>query len=286
MQRKVLVTGATGFIGNYVVTELLNQGFTVIATSSFQEKAKTAVWFSDVTYIPFNFNDFDASINYFDFFQQPDLVIHLTWQGLPNYKADFHLTKNLPLQKSFLHNLLQNGLKDLTVTGTCFEYGMKEGCLTETMDCEPANSYAIAKNELRIELEKLTAISGCSFKWLRLFYMYGKRQSANSLISQLDRALKAKEESFNMSGGEQVRDFLPVEKVAANIVAAARQTEIEGTINCCSGVPVTVKAFVEAYLETKEQQIQLNLGYYPYADYEPMCFWGSDLKFKTIKQIQ
>jgi nucleoside-diphosphate-sugar epimerase len=282
MQQKVLVTGATGFIGNYIVQQLLHKGFTVIATSSSEEKAKAAEWFSDVIYIPFNFNEFDNSINYFNFFQEPDLVIHLAWEGLPNYKDDFHLTKNLPLQKAFLQNLLQNGLKDLTVTGTCFEYGMKEGCLIETMECEPANFYAIAKNELRIELEKLTDTYNCSFKWARLFYMYGKGQSPKSLISQLDKALKKGDAIFNMSGGEQVRDFLSIEKVANYIVAIATQQKVEAVINCCSGQPITVKQFVNDYLQSKKETIQLNLGYYPYPDYEPMRFWGDDTKLKSI----
>ncbi len=281
MQQKVLVTGATGFIGNYVVQELLDKGLTVITTSSSEEKAKTAVWYNAVTYIPFNFDAFDNSINYFNLFQQPNLVIHLAWEGLPNYKDDFHITKNLPLQKAFLYNLLQNGLTDLTVTGTCFEYGMKEGCLIETMECEPANPYAIAKNELRIELEKLTAAHKCSFKWIRLFYMYGKGQSPKSLISQLDKALEKDDTDFKMSGGEQVRDFLPIEKVAAYLVTIAVQQSVTGIINCCSGQPVSVKDFVKAYLKAKGKSIQLLLGAYPYTDYEPMHFWGGTDKLNS-----
>jgi nucleoside-diphosphate-sugar epimerase len=282
MAKKILVTGATGFIGNYVTATLLQEGYEVIATSSSAAGAFTAGWYNRVTYIPFNFNEFDTAVDYFSYFNQPDILIHLAWEGLPNYKDNFHLTKNLPLQKAFLQNLLQNGLKDLTITGTCFEYGMKEGCLSEDMECEPANPYAVAKNELRLELESLTAFYNCSFKWVRLFYMYGKGQSPKSLISQLDRALDNGDEIFNMSVGEQVRDFLPVEKVTAYIAAIAVQQKVTGIINCCSGVAVTVKQFVENYLAEKNKRIQLNLGYYPYADYEPMRFWGDDSKLKNI----
>lgn len=282
MKKKVLVTGATGFIGNYVVQELLKKGFDIIATSSTAGKVALTEWHKKVTYISFNLDEFDNNINYFDLFQQPDMVIHLAWQGLPNYKADFHLTKNLPLHTIFLQNLLQNGLKDLTVTGTCFEYGMKEGCLTETMECEPGNPYAVAKNELRIELEKLTPDYNCNFKWVRLFYMYGKGQNPKSLISQLDTALEDGEKVFNMSGGQQVRDYLPVEQVAAYIVLIATQKKVTGIINCCSGIPVTVEQFVNDYLKSVHKNIQLNLGYYPYTDYEPMAFWGDNNKLKSI----
>lgn len=282
MQQKILVTGATGFIGNYVIQELLNKGFAVIATSSSLSKASGADWFDKVKYIPFNFNDFNDAVDYYQYFDKPGGLIHLAWEGLPNYKEAFHLTKNLPQQQAFLQNLLRNGLKDLTVTGTCFEYGMKEGCLTETMECEPGNPYAIAKNELRKTLEQATALAGCSFKWVRLFYMYGKGQSPKSLISQLDKALENGDAIFNMSGGEQVRDFLPIEKVAAYIVAIATQHAITGVVNCCSGEPVTVKQFVEDYLRSKHKTIQLNPGYYPYPDYEAMRFWGDNTRLQLI----
>jgi dTDP-6-deoxy-L-talose 4-dehydrogenase (NAD+) len=160
---------------------------------------------------------------------------------------------------------------------------MKEGCLTEEMDCEPANPYAIAKNDLRIQLELLQSRLSFNFKWIRLFYMYGQGQSVKSLISQLETALENNEPQFNMSGGEQVRDFLPVEQVAANIVIIALQNKVQGIINCCSGKPVTVRSFVEDYLKANNKSILLNLGYYPYTDYEPMKFWGDTSKLKLIQ---
>jgi len=112
--------------------------------------------------------------------------------------------------------------------------------------------------------------------------MYGMGQNPNSLLSQLDRALANSEAVFNMSGGEQVRDFLPVEKVAEYIVEIALQKKVNGVINCCSGNPITVKGFVENYLKKINRKITLNLGYHPYPDYEPMRFWGDDTKLNTI----
>ncbi|MEP6675269.1 MAG: NAD(P)-dependent oxidoreductase [Ferruginibacter sp.] len=280
--QKILVTGATGFIGHYVVTALLEKGFAVTATSRDKEKAATQSWFSKVNYIPFDLKDFDNSKDYFRHFNEPDKLIHLAWEGLPNYKETFHVQENLPRHFNFLKNLLEHGLKDITVTGTCFEYGMKEGCLSEDMECEPANPYAIAKNELRCKLQQLEGRLHFNLKWIRLFYMFGRGQSPKSLISQLDKALEANEPVFNMSEGEQVRDFLPVEKVAEYIVAVAGQQSVTGIINCCSGKPVTVKEFVLEYLKEKNKSISLNFGYYPYADYEPMRFWGDERKLKTV----
>jgi nucleoside-diphosphate-sugar epimerase len=279
--RKILVTGATGFIGNYVVEELLKNNYNVIASSSNPEKANKFSWFSQVEYVPFNLDQFDSSINYQSFFGNPSAMIHLAWEGLPNYKSTFHLDINLPRQIAFLKNLIQNGLEDLTVTGTCFEYGMKEGMLSEDKPAEPANPYALAKDTLRKMLEELQEFKKFSFKWVRLFYMYGKGQNPNSLFSQLDEAIKNNNEIFNMSGGEQQRDYLPVEKVAEYIVKIALQKKVEGIINCCSGRPISVKQLIENYLLEKHANIKLNLGYYPYPDYEPMNFWGDDKKLKT-----
>ena len=280
--KKFLVTGATGFVGNYVIEELLKNNVTVIATSTNIEKAQQFAWFSKVVFIPFNLETYDAHLNYFQYFNNPDSMIHLAWEGLPNYKSDFHLVTNLPRHSAFLENLISNGLKDITVTGTCFEYGMQEGCLSEDMQPLPDNPYAVAKDELRKRIESLQKIYNFSFKWARLFYMYGKGQNPKSILSQLEAALKNGETVFNMSGGEQIRDYLPIEKVAENIVKISMQHNINGIINCCSGNPIKIKDFVAEYLLSVNKKINLNLGYYPYPDYEPMRFWGDNSKLKLI----
>lgn len=279
---KVLVTGATGFIGNYVIVELLKRNIEVIATSTNIDKAKKCNWFNKVEYYPFVFSDI-IEHNLFEYFNKPDKLIHLAWQGLPNYMAEFHLTENLPHQKEFLANLIRNNLKDITVTGTCFEYGKQEGELSEDIECKPENTYSIAKNELRIFLEQLKLQQSFILKWVRLFYIFGKGQNSKSLFSQLSTAIKNSDKTFNMSGGEQVRDFLPIEAVSQNIVNISLQNAIVGIINNCSGNPVRVKDFVQQYLKLKKINMQLNLGYYPYSDFEPFSFWGNNEKIKNIK---
>jgi nucleoside-diphosphate-sugar epimerase len=279
--KKILVTGATGFIGHYVIAELLSRNCQVIATATSVDNASRQAWYGKVRFIPYSIGD-QLPENLYEFFERPDAMIHLAWAGLPNYKSAFHVEVNLPQQFAFLTNLINHGLTDLTVTGTCFEYGMQEGSLSEDMPALPANPYAIAKDNLRKELQNYQLRKPFSLKWVRLFYMYGKGQNPNSLLSQLEKALDEGKEIFNMSGGEQVRDFLPVEKVAAHITDIALQTEVSGIINCCSGKPVTVKTLVEAYIKLRRKNIQLNLGYYPYPDYEPMAFWGDDTKLKKV----
>jgi dTDP-6-deoxy-L-talose 4-dehydrogenase (NAD+) len=282
IMNKILVTGATGFLGNYVIQELLKHHCSVIATSSDRARAKKKKWYFDVEYISFDLGKMDRNTDYFKFFKKPDAVIHLAWEGLPNYKSSFHEEINLPRHENFLGNLIQNGLNDLAVTGTCLEYGMQEGELREDMSTIPTNSYAIAKNKLYKYLVSIQKAHSFSLKWIRLFYMFGEGQNPNSLLSQLDKALNEGLTSFNMSGGEQTRDYLPVEKVAEYIVKISLQKKVTGVINCSSGKPITIKSFVENYLKLKNKNIQLNLGYFPYPDYEPMHFWGDNSKLKSI----
>jgi dTDP-6-deoxy-L-talose 4-dehydrogenase (NAD+) len=209
-------------------------------------------------------------------------MIHLSWAGLPNYRDNFHLEQNLPRHKIFLENIIRNGLQNINITGTCFEYGMQEGKLSEDMQSLPQNPYAQAKNQLRMFIEDLKKSCSFEYKWIRLFYMFGKGQNAKSLFSQLQQALDNHDEVFNMSGGRQTRDFLPVEKVAEYIVDIALQKKVSGIINCCSGIPVTVKQLVQQYLQSRNAAIKLNLGYYPYPNYEPMHFWGDNSRLNQI----
>jgi nucleoside-diphosphate-sugar epimerase len=279
---KVLVTGATGFLGSYVIPVLIAKGHQVIASSGSEEKAMTAPWYSQVSYHSLDLSALDATKNYFDYFERPDAMIHLAWEGLPRYKEDFHLETNLPRHILFLNNLVVHGLRNLTVAGTCLEYGLQEGMLREDQPVFPDNAYAKAKNQLRQYLQELSSVHPFALKWARLFYLYGKGQNPNSLLSQLESALEKGQASFNMSGGEQVRDFLPVEKMARYLVEISLQDEVTGIINCCSGKPVTVLELVQNYLAQRQKNIELNLGYYSYPDYEPMRFWGDTTKLKTI----
>ena len=182
-----------------------------------------------IRYISYDMNSKDK-INLFDYFEEPDRMIHLAWEGLPNYEDSIHIKNNLPNNLRFIKNLISNGLKDISVTGTCFEYGMVDGCMNENMKANPSNSYSIAKDSLRKSIVDLKNKFDFNYKWIRLFYMYGEGQNKNSLIALLDEAIKNGEKEFNMSGGEQLRDYLHSDEVVKNITKIALQNKIDNQI--------------------------------------------------------
>ncbi len=280
---KILVTGATGFLGNEIINESLKNNFEVIASSRNEAKAKSFDWYDSVTYIPFDLNEAQTTTaDLFHYFLSPDKLIHLSWEGLPNYNEPFHFERNLFSNYHFLKNIISNGMKDVTITGTCFEYGMQNGCLKESMPADPKNPYAIAKDTLRRMLESMNKGNTFHLKWIRLFYMYGKGQSDKSLFTQMEKAVGNKDTEFKMSGGEQVRDFLPLKEMVGNIIKIALKDSNVGIVNCCSGKPQKVKDFVTDYFQSKGKDMKLILGHYPYPDYEPMEFWGDTNKLNSI----
>jgi dTDP-6-deoxy-L-talose 4-dehydrogenase (NAD+) len=282
---KILVTGATGFVGNHVIEYLLDKKHNVIATARNVEKIEHFEWFPSVQYLPFDINSAYDKSALFDYFGQPDKLIHLAWEGLPNFNSPIHIESNLMNQYRFLKSYLDAGGKHLLVTGTCFEYGLQDGCLSEDVLPNPITAYGIAKDSLRKFLQLLHSQQNpFIFQWVRLFYIYGQGQQATSIIPQLEAAIERKDAVFNMSGGEQTRDYLPVSKVAEYICRIALQEDITGVINCCSNEPLSVKRLVEDYIKLHSASIQMNLGHYPYTKYEPMHFWGDNTRLKSIKK--
>lgn len=282
---KVLVTGATGFLGNHVIDKLMQHDCEIVATSlESQGNASKHHWYDKVTYVPADLNNNEQ--DFFELFGYPDGLVHLAWEGLPNYNEMYHIEKNLFNSYFFIKNMVKQGLKNVLVAGTCFEYGMQEGRLSEDMVTMPTNPYGMAKDSLRKFLEELKKTIDFNFTWLRLFYLYGTGQSPNSLLSQLDRAIKNGDVEFNMSPGDQIRDFIGVGE-AAGIIAALSLNKLDnGIVNCCGGKPISVTDFVRDYLKTVGYEMRLNLGHYPYSVFEPMAFWGDRTKLDSVLQAQ
>lgn len=267
---RVALTGASGFIGQHVLNALLKQNdIEVVAITRNCNKLTHVAEKVEVLVM-----DINTHLNAFQSMGSPDVLIHLAWDGLPNYKSLHHFETELPQQYRFLKNMVESGLQTLFVSGTCFEYGMQSGELSPNMVTNPTNPYGYAKDALRRQLQYLNTLTPFNLIWARLFYMYGLGQASQSLYSQLKQAAIRGDKTFNMSGGEQLRDYLPIETVANQIVNQALSKKNLGIINICSGKPISVKNLVESWIKENNWNIELNLGYYPYPDYEPMEFWG------------
>lgn len=274
---RVAVTGASGFIGRAVVPRLLAREAEVVAVSRREateappDRLRHCVL--DVSAPPDDI---------LDRLGRPDVLVHLAWDGLPNYRAARHLDEELPHQIAFLDRCIEQGLAHLVVAGTCLEYGLQQGCLAEDLAAAPTTAYAQAKDALRRHLETRLSHGNARMTWLRLFYLYGDGQAPTSLYSQLRAAIARGDERFPMSRGDQVRDFQPISQAAEQIVAAALQPSTGGVINICSGRPIAVVDLVQQWLRDWNAQIELDRGVYDYPDYEPRAFWGDRRRFDAL----
>ena len=138
---KIAVTGASGFIGRHVAAELQRRDLQATLVSRRHVEAACRG-------TPHKWTQIDISVPPDDPFVAmgaPDLMIHLAWSGLPNYRSlHHHIESELPNQYRFLSQLVRCGLKRMVIAGTCFEYGMRSGPLSEDMPARPDNPYGFA----------------------------------------------------------------------------------------------------------------------------------------------
>lgn len=275
---KIAVTGASGFIGRHVVSSLIKNGYEVVAV--VRQKENFANFNIDCRIIEHDIGQEDNDA--YNKLGQPDVLIHLAWGALTNLRSLQHIDFELPVHYRFIRLMIESGLKHVTIAGTCLEYGMQSGMLSEELETKPSIPYGYAKDALRKQLQFFQCEYSFNLTWLRPFYIYGEDQPDNTLYSQLRLAVQREDVVFNMSGGEQLRDYLHIDKVAKRIIELSVTKKNIGIVNICSGVPVSVRCLVEQWIQKNKWDIELNLGYYPYPDYEPLAFWGDSNKFNQI----
>ncbi|MBT5378516.1 MAG: NAD(P)-dependent oxidoreductase [Opitutae bacterium] len=246
---RVLLTGGSGFVGQYVLSRLISTKLEILATSSplnDQERivAGNLRWLQcDLSEPP----SYSRSIIEFE----PDVVIHLAWQGIPNYSAEIS-GLNLRNSASFLNLVAtETACTQLVIAGSCMEY--QRDWVSREIDAFPrigekGSFLAWAKNSLRDYCFLLGAEKGMNVAWLRIFYVYGSGQRAGALIPTLISAATSGT-GFELKNPENQNDFVYVKDVAEAIVLATMaESSINGIYDVGSGNLTAIRdicSFVE-----------------------------------------
>ncbi len=214
--------------------------------------------------------------------RKPTHAILLSWPGLPNYQEPFHVTRNLPACIELIEQLAAVGLQRLVVAGTCYEYGLQNGALKEDQFTDPANCYAIAKDSLRRVIASKYSQQKLQWCWARIFYPFGNGQNPNSLLPALQRAIDQGDPAFDMSSGRQVRDYVPVARVAKLLLRLTSHPRARGIYNCGSGHPISLRELAEECIAKSFSATALKLGIYPDRQDEPLAFWADTSKIDGL----
>ena len=274
---KIAITGATGFIGRHVRNALANTDHDVLLIVRTIEKVGEITAHESIVTADLH----QERTDWFELFGRPDAVLHLAWGGLPNYMDAYHVDVELSIQSKFLKALIESGLNKLVVTGTCYEYGMSSGALSEDQETKPNTPYGIAKDNLRKELFELQQRKNFDLTWARIFYPYGEGQSEKSLYSQLKSAISLKQE-FLMGSGRQILDFIHVEQVARYLLLLLTLGTNVGVINLGSGKPQTVATFVREQIRIFQSNLVPRFGSIPDRDYESVSFWSDNSRLDSL----
>lgn len=272
--KKILVTGAAGYIGRHVVKTALDMGHTVIASDFAFKGVDERAEFCDVPI-------FSGDKNIWQALGSPDVCIHMAWRDGFRHNASSHM-KDLSSHVTFLNNMARGGLPMLTVMGTMHEVGYWEGPITADTPCNPQSQYGIAKNALRQSLLLSLPDTGCVLHWLRAYYITGDEAHGSSIFAKITQAELDGKETFPFTSGKNQYDFIDVDRLAQMIVAASVQDKVNGVINVCTGQPQTLADRVEQFLRDKHYKIRLAYGAYPDRPYDSPGEWGDPAQINEI----
>ena len=274
---KILVTGANGYLGKGVVKQLLDDGIEVIATDikdNYIDKRATII----------KGNLFEED-NPYDYFNQPDIVLHMAWRDGFIHNSLNHIN-DLPKHYEFLCKMIDAGVKQVACMGSMHEIGFYEGSINESTPCNPQSLYGISKNALRRLLELKCDEVGCTFQWLRGFYIVGNTEDGCSIFSKIVQAVHKGQNSFPFTLGLNQFDFLDYDEFCKYVVDTVEQKEISGVINICSGRPMKLSDRVEKFIEENGFNIKLEYGKFPDRPYDSKAIWGDDFKIQMIEKTK
>ena len=272
--KKVLVTGANGYIGRHVVQKLLELGSEVyVSDFNFEGLDERAIRVTTPI--------FGDEENLFEKLGKPDVCIHMAWRNGFVHNADSHIV-DLPQHYEFIKNMLDGGLKQIIVMGSMHEVGYWEGAIEETTPCNPKSLYGIAKNALRQAVFSMPVVEDVCLQWVRAYYILGDDLKNNSIFSRIIKMEQEGAETFPFTSGKNKFDFISVDMLAEQIAKTALQREIDGVINCCTGNPVSLADKVEEFIAENHFKIRPEYGAFPDRPYDSPGVWGDPTKINEI----
>ena len=278
MYKNILITGANGYIGKHVVDFLFNNNKNILACDFQNTKIKKEIDFVNIDIL----NE-ATHPELFNLLNKPDNVIHLAWQDGFNHYAQSHIN-NVIKHFYFLKNMIDSGVKSITVMGTAHEVGYHEGKISENTPCNPLSYYGIAKNTLRQLLFAYAKDKEVSIKWLRAYYITGDDYNNNSVFTKLLQTANDGKKEFPFTKGTNQFDFINIDDLAKMISLAAIQDEVNGIINVCSGEPTSLKDKAEEFIQEHNLDIKLNYGVFPQRKYDSPVIYGDNQKIKKIME--
>jgi nucleoside-diphosphate-sugar epimerase len=255
--KRVLLTGASGFIGQHCLPSLVDRGYEIHAVRSQAAPSATSqgvTWHTADLLQREQVFELVAEV-------QPTHLLHLAWYAVPG--KYWTSTENLRWVQASL-DLFQAfnaaGGRRIVVAGSCAEYdwGSNKICSEAKTPLKPATLYGASKVALRLMLEAYAAQMNLSAAWGRIFFLYGPHEHPGRLVASVIRSL-LKDEPARCSHAQQVRDLLYVLDVAEAFVALL-DSEVTGAVNIASGQAVVLQDVIYKIADKLDRRDLIRLG--------------------------
>jgi len=259
MTRRILITGATGFVGRQVLRALL-EGDTRLICVTRNESSKEIPNSPQIEKKVLTKNLFSEEEAWWrEVLQGVDTIVHLAWYVEPaTYQTS---NKNLDCLIGTLQiarAALRAGVRRFVGVGTCLEYKSSTRPLSTTDPLLPLSPYAACKAAIYLALCEMLPRDGIEFAWCRLFYLHGEGENPRRLVPTL-RSRLSKGQIVDLTEGSQVRDFMDVRQAGRQIADIAVSDKC-GAFNICSGQPVVLRQFVESIADEYAGRNLLHFG--------------------------